>query len=166
MTSLTYPSGQFPGPPTVTVQVPDAWEPVRAPGTMLAARLPRAGAFAPNVVVNIESVPPGFDVQAPLQRVGEIARSRGGDASDAYAAVLGDLEFVGCDSTWPDADVETVLQANLFHVVPHPAGDGPGWLVQLTGAVGGPSAEADYDLIREVLVTVRVTPWSGEVVPG
>ena len=32
-------------------------------------------------------------------------------------------------------------------------------LVQLTGAVGGPDAVADYELIRQVLTTVRVTPW-------
>ena len=30
-------------------------------------------------------------------------------------------------------------------------------LVQLTGAVGGRAAEADYELIRQVLTTVRVT---------
>ena len=68
--------------------------------------------------------------------------------------------FVGCDATWPDADVETVLQANLFHLVSSEASRrGAAHLVQLTGAVGGPEAVADYELIRQVLTTVRVTPW-------
>ena len=66
----------------------------------------------------------------------------------------------GADVTWPDSDVETVLQANLFHLVSSEVPDVGAHLVQLTGAVGGPEAVADYELIRQVLTTVRVTPWS------
>ena len=86
-----------------------------------------------------------------------IAASRGGGVSEPYAAKLGGARFVGCDATWPDAEVETVLHANLFHVAG--AGD-TAYLVHLTGAVGGPAAETDYDLIRGVLTTVRVQPWA------
>lgn len=57
-------------------------------------------------------------------------------------------------------DVEPVLRANLFHVV-RPARDGAAaHVVQLTGAVGGPNAEQDYELIRGVIGTVQVRPWS------
>jgi hypothetical protein len=42
MSTLAYPSPTFPGPPSVTLEVGDDWEPVHAPGTMLAGRLPRA----------------------------------------------------------------------------------------------------------------------------
>jgi hypothetical protein len=28
--------------------------------------------------------------------------------------------------------------------------------------VGGPTAEQDYDLVREVILTTRVTPWRVE----
>jgi len=91
-----------------------------------------------------------------------MARSRGGAVSEPYAAELGGPSFVGCDATWPDAEVNTVLQANLFHVVASGADAGrPAFLVQLTGAVGGASAETDYELIREVITSVRVTPWTG-----
>jgi hypothetical protein len=161
MSTLAYPSADFPGLPAVALEVPEEWEPVHAPGTTMAARLPRQGAFAPNVVVSIEQCGPGFRVEASLEQVATMARSRGGAVSEPYAADLGGAAFVGCDATWPDADVDSVLQANLFHVVPHEADAAqPAFLVQLTGAVGGPDAESDYELVRDVITTVRVTPWS------
>jgi hypothetical protein len=161
MSTLAYPSADFPGPPSVRLEVPDGWEPAHAPGTTLAARLPREGSFAPNVVVSIESCGPAFRVEESLEQVRTMATTRGGAVSEPYAAELGEAQFVGCDATWPDPDVETVLQANLFHVVPG-GGAASGHLVQLTGAVGGPSAEADYELVRDVLTTVRVSPWAAE----
>jgi hypothetical protein len=42
MSTLAHPSPTLPGPPSVTLEVGDDWEPVHAPGTMLAGRLPRA----------------------------------------------------------------------------------------------------------------------------
>ncbi|GAA2740196.1 hypothetical protein GCM10009868_01460 [Terrabacter aerolatus] len=160
MTTLAYPSADFPGQPSVALEVPDGWEPAHAPGTTLAARLPRDGGFAPNVVVTIEPCGPGFQVSDSLDQIASLATSNAGTVSEPYAADLGGAQFVGCDATWPDAHDDTVLQANLFHLV---ASDTPGagaHLVQLTGAVGGPDALADYELIRQVLTTVRVTPWS------
>jgi hypothetical protein len=162
MTTLTHPSALFPGPPTVSLDVPDGWVPVHRPGLLLAAKLPREGAFAPNVVVNVEAYVPGAGVEAPMARMREMAQSRSGHASEPYAAQLGDREFVGLDASWPDDDVETILQANLFHVVEPEDEAGPRWLIQLTGAVGGPTAEQDYDLVREVILTTRVTPWRAE----
>src|SRR6476659_8633440 len=160
MTTPAYPSADFPGQPAVTLDVPQGWEPAHAPGTTLAARLPREGAFAPNVVVTIEACGPEFRVEDSLEQIASLATSRGGAVSEPYAADLGGAAFVACDATWPDPDVETVLQANLFHLVSSEAPDAGAHLVQLTGAVGGPEAVADYDLIRQVLTTVRVTPWS------
>ena len=157
MSTLAYPSPDFPGPPSVTLEVGDDWEPVHAPGTMLAARLPRPEGFSPTVVVTLEPCAPDHAVERSLEQVVSIAGSRGGGVSEPYAAELGGARFVGCDATWPDADAVDVLHANLFHVAP--AGD-TAYLVQLTGAVGGLAAEADYDLVRSVLTTVRVQPWT------
>ena len=157
MSTLAYPSDDFPGQPSVALEVPEGWEPVRAPGTTMAARLPREAGFAPNVVVNIEPCEPAFRVEDSLDQLRAMTTSRGGAVSEPYAADLGDAQFVGCDATWPDPDVDTVLQANLFHVAEAGAG---AHLVQLTGAVGGASAEADYELIRQVLTTARVTAWA------
>ena len=159
MSTLAYPSADFPGQPSVSLEVPEGWEPAHAPGTTMAARLPREGDFAPNVVISIEQCGPAFRVEDSLEQIRTMATSRGGAVSEPYAAELGDAHFVGCDATWPDPDVETVLQANLFHVVSSGRPGTAAHLVQLTGGVGGPGAETDYELIRQVLTTVRVTPW-------
>lgn len=157
MTTLSYPSPQFPGLPSVALDVPEGWEPVRAPRTTMAVTLPREGAFAPNVVVSLDECPPDYALESSLDQIRTMAESRGGGVSEPYAAELDGRSFIGCDATWPDADVETILQANLFCVVPA-LGDSA-HLAQLTGAVGGASAEADYDLVRQVIMTTRITPW-------
>jgi len=160
MSTLAYPSRDFPGPPSVAVDVPEGWIPVHAPGTALAAKLPREGAFDPNVVVSIDQCGADLTEEESLRRIVSLAQSRGGATSEPYAAELGDARFVGCDATWPDADVETILQANLFHVVRAEREGAAAWVVQLSGSVGGPSAEQDYELIRSVLASTRVRPWT------
>lgn len=160
MSTLAYPSRDFPGPPSVAVDVPEGWMPVHAPGTALAAKLPRAGGFDPNVVVSVEQCGADLTEEESLRRIDALAQSRGGVTSQPYAAELGHARFVGCDATWPDADVETILQANLFHVVRPEREGAAAWVVQLSGSVGGPSAEQDYELIRSVLASVRVRPWA------
>ncbi len=159
MSTLAYPSPDFPGLPSVALDVPDGWEPAYAPGTTMATRLPRADGFSPNVVVSIEQCVASHTIERSLEQIAEKERSRGGEVSDPFAAQLGDAEFIGCDANWPDPDVESVLQANLFHIVRTSRPGIAGYLVQLTGAVAGLTAELDYELIREVLTTVRVTPW-------
>ena len=79
MSSLAYPSVDFPGQPAVALEVPDGWEPAHAPGTTIAARLPRAGSFAPNVVVNIEPCGPAFRVEDSLEQIRTMAATRGSD---------------------------------------------------------------------------------------
>lgn len=166
MTTIAYPSMEFPGLPSVAVDVPEGWEPVHVPGTTLAARLPREGEFAPNVVVTVEQCAPDWTVEGSLEQIRELAASHGGDVSEPYAARLAERDFVGCDATWPDADVDTILQANLFHVVPPTRGAGATYLVQLTGTAGGARAETDYAVIRDVLLTTRVAPAAGREVPA
>ena len=86
MTTLAYPSLDFPGQPEVALEVPDGWEPAYAPGTALAARLPRHGAFAPNLVVRIEQCGPEYDIARSLEEVASMARSRGGAVGEPYEA--------------------------------------------------------------------------------
>ncbi|HKX67596.1 MAG TPA: hypothetical protein VJN29_10260 [Intrasporangium sp.] len=152
--STLYPSRDTPGPPSVAVDVPE--------GTALAAKLPREGGYHP-VVVSIEQCGAELTEEEALRRIDALAESRGGVTSESYAAQLGHARFVGCDATWPDADVETILQANLFHFV-RPEREAAAWVVQLSGSVGGPSAEQDHELIRSVLASVRVRPWAAALV--
>lgn len=160
MSTLVYPSPAFPGPPSVTFDVPDGWEPVHAPGTTMAATLPRPRGFAPSVVVSIDQCGPDFTLDSSLAQIESVAQSRGGTVSEPFAARLAGAEYVGCDATWPDPEVDTILQANLFTLVRAEGGPAACHVVQLTGAVGGATAEEDYDLIRSVISSVRVTPWS------
>ena len=164
MTTLHYPSPQFPGLPSVAIDVPEGWEPVRAPGTTMAAKLGREGAFSPNVVVSVEECVPAYDVQTSFAQIRQMAESRDGAISEPYSADLDGRPFVGCDATWPDPDVETILQANLFCVVPTQAD--AAHLIQVTGAVGGATAEVDYELVRQVIMTTRVTSWDGTRAAG
>jgi hypothetical protein len=159
MSTLAYPSRDFPGPPSVAVDVPEGWMPVHAPGTALAAKLPREGGFDPNVVVSIEQCGADLTEEESLCRIEALAQSRGGVTSEPYAAELSHARFVGCDAIWPDADVEAI-QANLLHVIRPDREGAAAWVVQLSGSVGGPSAEQDYELIRPVLGSVRVRPWT------
>lgn len=47
MSTLAYPSRDFPGPPSVAVDVPEGWIPVHAQGTALAAKLPERAPSTP-----------------------------------------------------------------------------------------------------------------------
>ena len=38
--SIEYPSADFPGPPRITVEVPDDWETLTVPGVQVAAGVP------------------------------------------------------------------------------------------------------------------------------
>lgn len=163
MTTIAYPSRELPGLPSVVVEVPEGWEPVHVPGTTLAARLPRDGEFAPNGVLTVEQCASDWTTERSLTEIRELAHSHGGDVSSPYAARLTGRDSVGCDATWSDADVDTILQANLFHIVEPPSGAVATHLVQLTGTAGGARAEADHAVIRDVLLTTRVVPsWESE----
>ena len=101
MSTLAYPSADFPGQPSVALEVPDGWEPAHAPGTTMAARLPREGAFAPNVVVTIEPCGPEFRVEDSLEQIASLATSRGGAVSEPYAADLGGARSSGVTRRGP-----------------------------------------------------------------
>lgn len=164
-TTVTFPSALFPAPPSIEVDLPDDWEPVQAPGTVLAARRRTASAsgFVTNLVVRIERREPGMQVPTALDEIrGTAERRPQGVTSEPFAAQLGGVDFVGLDLSWVDEQVGTVLQAHLFHVVP--AGDPAGTpqLVQLTGSCAGPQAQEEYEVLRTVLSSARVTPWSPE----
>ena len=54
MTTLSYPSDRFPAPPSVSLDIPDDWEPVAVPAVVLAAK--QSGEqqiFTANVIVRL-----------------------------------------------------------------------------------------------------------------
>jgi hypothetical protein len=155
MTKLAFPSEEFPAQPALTLQIPDSWLPVHSPGTVMAARRgAEEGTFVPNVVVRVERRPAGFEVTEALSELGKFAVARPqGTISEPFRAELDGRLFVGCDLSWVDDKVGTVLQAHLFGCLP----SGPFLqLVQVTGSVGGAQARKDYPTIRAVMKSLTV----------
>src|SRR5699024_6788498 len=63
--SIEYPSADCPGPPRITVQIPDDWETLTVPGVQVAAAQPRVeGTFRANVVVTVQRFGPEFTLEA------------------------------------------------------------------------------------------------------
>jgi hypothetical protein len=156
MTTLTYPSAQFPGPPSVSVDVPEGWAPVRVPGTLLAARrADTAGRFAPNLVVRGFTRSGDFTIGRALGELRSYVEDRAqGQMDPPFALELDGVPFVGVNVSWTDERVGDVVQAHLF------AGARRGQvvdLIQVTGSVGGEQVGAEYDTLQQLMQTVRVT---------
>ena len=163
MSTVAYPSPQFPGMPKVELSIPDDWTPVQAPGTTLAARAPWAeNAFTANIVVNVEHREASFDVERALEELAVMAERRRGQITDPFRAEFNGMEYVGRELTWPDEQVGSITQAHLFHTIEPSVEGGAIYLVQLTGSVGGDNAAADYAQVQQAIGTVKVTPWSAD----
>lgn len=161
MTKLAFPSEEFPAQPAVTLQIPADWEPVHAPGAVMAARSAAVdGTFVPNVVVRIERRPADFEMADALTELREYAAQRPqGTSSEPFQAELDGQLFVGCDLSWVDDQVGTVLQAHLFGAI---TSGRFVQLVQVTGSVGGAQAVEDYPTIRTIMSSLTVaTPEIG-----
>ena len=155
MTNLAFPSEEFTAQPAITLQIPEDWESVHAPGAVIAAR--RAaddGSFVPNVVVRIERRPADFEITDALAELRAFAAERPqGTTSEPFNAELDGHAFVGCDLSWVDDRVGTVLQAHLLGGIP----SGPFvQLVQVTGSVGGARASADHPTVRTIMKSLTV----------
>jgi hypothetical protein len=155
MPTLTYPSEQFPGPPSVTVEIPEEWAPVRVPGTLLAARRTSTkDAFAPNIVVRGFTRSGAFTIGRALGELKSFVDAQTeGEMDVPFEVEIDTVPFVGVNVSWTDAKVGDVVQAHLF------AGARRGQvvdLIQVTGSVGGPEAGSEYENIQQVMQTVRV----------
>lgn len=156
MTNVAFPSEEFPAQPAITLQIPEGWKPVHSPGAVMAARrVEEGGAFVPNVVVRIERRPPDFEVTDALTELRAYAAARPqGTISEPFKAEIDGQRFVGCDLSWVDEQVGTVLQAHLFGGVP----SGPFvQLVQVTGSVGGARAHEDYPTVKAIMKSLTVS---------
>ena len=155
MTTLAFPSEEFPAQPAITLQIPQDWEPVHAPDAVMAARSAADdGTFVPNVVVRIERRPVGFEITQALAELTQFAAERpAGTTSEPFEADLDGRLFVGCVLSWVDDQVGTVLQSHLLGAVP----SGPFLqLVQVTGSVGGAQARRDRSTVTTIMRSLTV----------
>lgn len=164
MARLTYPSTEFPGGPRASLELPDGWEPLTVPGALLAAIRPEpADVFNPNIVVTSEPQARGFDIMTVLDLLERTAAERRqGEVGEPYEAIISGVDFVGRPLSWIDDAAGTLVQLHLFGLVPR-SDTGDADLVHVTGTVGAANAEEDYRLVRDVLRTLRVVPWTGSL---
>lgn len=156
MPQLSYPSDTFPGPPSVTVDIPDTWAPVRVGGTLLSCRRINSDhGFAPNVVVRGFQRSADFSMRDALAELTSfLDGQQDGSLDEPFEVELGEVPFLGVNASWVDPEIGTVVQIHLF------AGSRRGRivdLVQVTGSVGGADAEGAYAEVQAVLQTVRVS---------
>ena len=156
MAELRYPSEVFPGPPGVTIEVPESWGPVRVGGTLLACRRIQSDhGFAPNVVIRGFQRTGDFTMRHALGELRAfVSGQESGHVDEPFELQLGEVPFVGVNVSWKDPEIATIVQIHLF------AGSRRGRivdLVQATGSVGGGDAQSAYAEVQQILQTIRVT---------
>ncbi len=154
MTQFSAPSQTFPGPPRVSVEVPDDWTAVPMAGTVLAARGPLVDGLASNVVVRHYTRPLTFTVPSAMADLKAfVDQQPEGEIDEPFTLTLGEVPVIGVNISWTDPKAGDIVQVHLF------AGtrlEGLVHLVQVTGSVGGTEIETDYDQVQGILQTVRI----------
>lgn len=155
MPQLSYPSETFPGPPSVTLDVPEAWAPVRVAGTLMSCRRIEGDlGFAPNVVIRGFQRASDFTMREALAELRSFVEGQqDGTVDTPFEIDLGGTPFLGVNVSWSDREIGTVVQIHLFsssrrgRMVD---------LVQVTGSVGGSDAQSSYAEVQQILQTVRI----------
>lgn len=161
MTSISSPSELFPAPPTVSLDLPEGWEPASTPGTLLSARRPGAeGAFMSNVLVRVEHREDGFTVDRAVEEIRATAAERAqGETAGVFRGPIDGLDFDGIDLSWVDERAGTLLQVHLFHTLEPLVPGGAVNLLQFVGTCGASTAATDYPVLKTIFLSARVTPW-------
>lgn len=156
MPQLTYPSETFPGPPSVTLDVPDTWAPVRVGGALMSCRrIDGDRGFAPNVVIRGFQRASDFTMRDALAELrGFVEEQQDGRVDAPFDLDLDGTSLLGVNVSWTDPQIGIVVQIHLFHssrrgrVVD---------LIQATGSVGGDDAQSSYGEVQQILQTVRIS---------
>ena len=157
MTTLTYPSQRFPAPPSVSLDVPDTWEPVSAPAVAMAAKQRETNAdFTPNVIVRLGTRPELDQVADALMELrGSVEGRPEAAVSEPVPVQLGGQDFHRVDVAWTDPQFGRIHQVHVFAGLPRE--DTLQDFVHVTGSVGGHGAEEDLVVVEKVIASVRVT---------
>ena len=148
--TISFPSADFPGPPQISLEVPDEWETLTVPGVQLAVAQPRVeGRFRANVVVTVQRFGPEFSLDAAKAGL------------EQRKAALPELEEIGTgeitvgETTWIASEYgytqpgrPTVVQAARYAVVDR-AGVATD-VVEIVGSCGAESAEEEIELVRSI----------------
>ncbi|NMA76060.1 MAG: DUF1795 domain-containing protein [Actinomycetales bacterium] len=154
---IAYPSADFPGPPRISIDVPDEWEPLTVPGVQLAVAQPRMeGRFRANVVITVQRFGPGFTLESAQEGL------------EQRKAALPELEELGTGPievqgrTWIASEYgytqpgrPTVVQAARYAVLDR---DGVATdVLEIVGSCGAESADDEIEAVRAIQDSVRLT---------
>lgn len=148
--TYSYPSELFPVFPQVSLDVPDGWEPLVVPATVLAAgRVTEPGVFRPNVIVAISRFTEGYLLQTAIDAVVQkFAGLEGAVEIGRDVSTINGREWAHIESSFIDPRVGTLVQAAHLAIVAHGQVVD---LIQVTGTVtGAQSQEGLIEEIREV----------------
>lgn len=154
--SIEFPSADFPGPPRITLEVPDGWETLTVPGVQVAVAQPRVeGQFRANVVVTVQRVGPEFS----------LAEARAG--LEQRKAALPELEELGTGelerqgTTWIASEYgytqpgrPTVVQAARYAVIDR--GGIAMDVLEIVGSCGAESADQEIETVRGIQDSVSL----------
>lgn len=154
--SIEYPSADFPGPPRISLDVPDDWEALTVPGVQLAVAQPLVeGQFRANVVVTVQRFGPEFT----------LAEARSG--LEQRKAALPELEELGTGeievegTTWIASEYgytqpgrPTVVQAARYAVLDR--GGIATDVLEIVGSCGAESADDEIETVRTIQDSVSL----------
>lgn len=156
-TTVEYPSEIVPRPPRLTMDLPEDWQQVWAPETLIAVRKADdgSGRFLPNVAVTHRVVPAPYDgdrAYADLQAF--VAGKDEGEVRPLRTKTIDGQEWVGTDVAFVEPEAGTVAQIHLFLL--RQRGEVVD-LLQVVGSFGAAELEQDQAVIGQALESVRVT---------
>lgn len=155
MTTFTHPSSEFPAPPTLTLEAPDDWGPVVAPGAAMAVAAPEEpGTFRANVVVTVARFGPGHS----LDTAGEALGARLGTLPEAEiitatTAELGGVASLVHEVAFVIEGSGTAVQTHRLFLVEH--GDRAVDVVHATGTCAAAPDGGAVGTIRGIIESIR-----------
>jgi hypothetical protein len=157
MSTLSFPSERFPAPPSVSIDVPDSWEPVSAPAVVLAAKQTEVNAdFTPNVIIRLGTRPENDSpADALMELRGSVDQRPQAEVSEIRTVQINEQEFHRVDVSWLDPQFGTIRQIHAFASLPRE--DALQDFVHVTGSAGGAGVDADVPVVEQVIASTRIT---------
>ncbi|PZP13798.1 MAG: hypothetical protein DI611_13960 [Brachybacterium faecium] len=155
--TISYPSVDFPGPPRLSLDVPDDWETLTVPGVQVAVAQPRVeGRFRANVVVTVQRFGPEFSLEAA--RAGLEQRKAGLPELEELGTgeiTIDEIAWIASEYGYTQPGRPTVVQAARYAVIDR-AGVATD-VVEIVGSCGAEHAEDEIELVRSIQDSIHLT---------
>lgn len=155
MTTVSYPSEDFPGFPEITMDCPDGWEPQQVPGAQLAIVQQRPeGEFRPNVVVIMQRLHPDQTTDDVIaDAVKRLEATPGYEEVGRTRTTLAGVPAARIEGAWATETTGTIAQALRIGVIEH---DGVRDALEITGTCAGPQAPDVWPEVRAIQDSVAL----------